>query len=212
MKVPDQKQVDRFLPPYRPDHVKLDPEQPMSVDPLTSGVLFTHYRQGHIEGQEKAKEVIDRVDEEFGKMFGRSYGGLIENYRMEDAEIALVGMGSPCGTGKVVVDQVREKGIRVGMVKVRALRPFPAERLLNSLKDMQAIGVVDKNVCFGWGTGVLYMELSAALKGLSIPVLDFIGGLGGSDITSDHFKLAIEKTMEAAKEKPFKRVHWLGVE
>jgi pyruvate/2-oxoacid:ferredoxin oxidoreductase alpha subunit len=98
------------------------------------------------------------------------------------------------------------------MVKVRALRPFPAERLLDSLKDVRAIGVVDKNVCFGWGTGVLYMELSAALKGLSIPIFDFIGGLGGSDITCDHFELAIQRTMEAAEGKPFKRVHWFGVD
>jgi pyruvate ferredoxin oxidoreductase alpha subunit/phenylglyoxylate dehydrogenase alpha subunit len=212
IKIPGQTLVDRFLPPYHPDHVKLDPESPMAVDPLTSGILFTRYRQGHLEAQEKAKEVIDRVDEEFGKIFGRSYGGLIENYRMEDAEIALVAMGSPCGTGKVVVDRARERGIKVGLVKVRALRPFPVERLLDSLKDVRAIGVVDKNVCFGWGTGVLYMELSAALKGLSIPIFDFIGGLGGSDITCDHFELAIQRTMEAAEGKPFKRVHWFGVD
>lgn len=210
--VPDQTLVDRFLPPYQPAHVKLDPEIPMAVDPLTSGLLFTQYRQGHIEALEKAKAVIDRVDEAFGLIFGRSYGGLIENYRMEDAEIALVAMGSPCGTGKVVVDRVRERGIKVGLVKIRSLRPFPQERLLDALKKVKAIGVVDRNVCFGWGTGVLYVELNAALRGLSIPILDFIGGLGGSDITLDHFELAIDKTVQAGREGDYPRVHWFGID
>lgn len=212
VKVPDQALVDRFLPPYHPTHVKLDPEIPMSVDPLTPGLLFTQYRQGHLEGQERAKAVIERVDEEFGQIFGRSYGGLIENYRMEDAEIALVAMGSPCGTGKVSVDRARERGIKVGLVKVRSLRPFPKERLFSSLKRMNAIGVIDKNVCFGWGTGVLYVELSAALRGLNIPILDFIGGLGGSDITFDHFEMAIDKTVEASVEEPSQNVYWFGLD
>ena len=210
--IPDQTLVDRFLPPYQPTHVKLDPEIPMAVDPLTPGLLFTQYRQGHIEAQERAKGVIDRVDEEFGQVFGRSYGGLIENYRMEDAEIALVAMGSPCGTGKVSVDRAREKGIKAGLVKVRSLRPFPKERLLDSLRRVKAIGVIDKNVCFGWGTGILYVELSAALKGFSVPILDFIGGLGGSDITFDHFEWVIDKTVHSCVEEPSRKVYWLGLD
>lgn len=212
VKVPNQKLVDRFLPPYHPTHVKLDPDIPMAVDPLTPGLLFTQYRQGHLEAQEKAKTVIDRVDEEFREIFGRSYGGLIENYRMEDAEIALVGMGSPCGTGKVIVDRARERGINVGLLKVRSLRPFPVERLFDSLKEVKAVGVIDKNVCFGWGTGVLYIELSASLRSLNIPILDFIGGLGGSDITYDHFELAIDKTMKAAHGESFRKTYWFGID
>jgi pyruvate ferredoxin oxidoreductase alpha subunit/phenylglyoxylate dehydrogenase alpha subunit len=212
VKIPDQTLVDRFLPPYKPTHVKLDPEMPMSVDPLTPGILFTQYRQGHLEAQEKAKAVIERVDEEFGHLFGRSYGGLVENYRMEDAEIALVAMGSPCGTGKVAIDRIREKGIKAGLVKVRALRPFPRERLLDSLSGVKAIGVIDKNVCFGWGTGVLYVELSAALQSLSIPILDFIGGLGGSDITFDHFEFAMNRVLQAMKEEVSQTVHWFGLD
>ena len=212
VKVPDQTLVDRFLPPYRPTHIKLDPENPMAVDPLTPGLLFTQYRQGHLEAQEKAKVVIDRVDKEFGQIFGRYYGGLIESYRMEDAKIALVAMGCPCGTGKVAIDRVRERGIKAGLVKVRSLRPFPKEKLLDSLKRVKSIGVIDKNVCFGWGTGILYVELSAALKGLSIPILDFIGGLGGSDITFDHFELAIDKILQASSKRPSQEVYWFGLD
>ncbi|OGP73920.1 MAG: phenylglyoxylate dehydrogenase [Deltaproteobacteria bacterium RBG_16_49_23] len=212
VKIPDQTLVDRFLPPYKPTHVKLDPETPMAVDPLTPGILFTQYRQGHLEAQEKAKAVIERVDEEFGHLFGRSYGGLVENYRMEDAEIALVAMGSPCGTGKVAIDRIREKGVKAGLVKVRSLRPFPRERLLDSLKGVKAIGVIDKNVCFGWGTGVLYVELSAALQSLSVPILDFIGGLGGSDITFDHFEFAMNRVLRAMKEEVTQTVHWFSLD
>jgi phenylglyoxylate dehydrogenase alpha subunit len=210
--VPDQALVDQFLPPYHPTHVKLDPENPMAVDPLTPGLLFTQYRQGHMEAHERAKAVIDRVDREFEQTFGRSYGGLIESYRMEDADMALVAMGSPCGTAKVAVDRAREKGSRVGLVKIRSLRPFPVEKLSGVLKKVSAIGVIDKSVCFGWGTGVLYMELSAALQGLDVPILDFIGGLGGSDITFDHFDLAIGRTTEASTGKSFQRVHWFGID
>ena len=212
VKVPDRNLVDRFLPPYEPTHVKLDPETPMAVDPLTPGLLFTQYRVGHLEALEKAKNVIDRVDEEFGQAFGRSYGGLVENYRIEDAEFALVAMGSPCGTGKVVIDRVRERGIKAGLVKVRSLRPFPKERLSEFLNGVKSIGVIDKNVCFGWGTGVLYVELSAALKDLPIPIVDFIGGLGGSDITFDHFEFAMDKTIQASKEEPSEKVYWFGLE
>ena len=78
-------------------------------------------------------------------------------------------MARPCGTGKVSVDRARERGIKAGLVKVRSLRPFPKERLLGSLRRVKAIGVIDKNVCFGWGTGILYVELSAALKGFTSP-------------------------------------------
>jgi len=210
--VPDQALVDQFLPSYHPTHVKLDPENPMAVDPLTPGLLFTQYRQGHMEAHERAKAVIDRVDREFEQTFGRSYGGLIESYRMEDADMALVAMGSPCGTAKVAVDRARKKGIRVGLVKIRSLRPFPIEKLSEALKKIRAVGVIDKSVCFGWGTGVIYMELCAALHGLNVPILDFIGGLGGSDITFDHFELAIERTMGAVKGSPFQKVHWFGID
>jgi pyruvate ferredoxin oxidoreductase alpha subunit/phenylglyoxylate dehydrogenase alpha subunit len=212
VKIPNQKMVDEFLPPYCPTHVKLDPEIPMSVDPLTPGLLFTKYRRGHIEAHERAKTIIEKVDHDFGKIFGRCYGGLVENYRMDEAEIAIVSMGSPCGTAKVVVDRWRERGIKVGLVKIRCLRPFPKERLTESLKGVKAIGVVDKNVCFGWGTGVVFMELSSALRGLNIPIIDFIGGLGGSDITFDHFDLIINKTLEAIEGEPEKEVYWLGLD
>ncbi len=210
--VPDQALVDQFLPAYHPTHVKLDPEVPMAVDPLTPGLLFTQYRQGHVEAQERAKTVIDRVDLEFQQTFGRSYGGLIESYRMEDADIALVAMGSPCGTAKVSVDRAREKGIRVGLVKIRSLRPFPVEKLSESLKEVKGIAVIDKSVCFGWGSGVLYMELCAALQGKDVPVLDFIGGLSGSDITFDHFELAIRRTLETSGGRSFQKVHWFGID
>jgi pyruvate ferredoxin oxidoreductase alpha subunit/phenylglyoxylate dehydrogenase alpha subunit len=112
----------------------------------------------------------------------------------------------------VAIDRIREKGIKAGMVKVRSLRPFPRERLLDSLKEVKAIGVIDKNVCFGWGTGVLYVELSAALQSLRIPILDFIGGLGGSDITFDHFEFALNRVVQATKEEVSQTIHWFGLD
>jgi pyruvate ferredoxin oxidoreductase alpha subunit/phenylglyoxylate dehydrogenase alpha subunit len=131
---------------------------------------------------------------------------------MEDAEVSLVAMGSPCGTAKVVIDRMREKGIKAGLVKIRSLRPFPKEKLFSVLKGVKAIAVIDRNVCFGWNSGVLYVELSAALRGLGIPILDFIGGLGGSDITIDHLEMAIKKIIQASIEPPSKIIHWFGID
>lgn len=210
--IPDQELVDRFLPKFKP-HVKLDPEDPQSVDPLMPGPLLMAYRYEHVQAMARAKRVIDEVDAEFGRMFGRSYGGLVEAYRMEDAEIAIVVMGSMAGTAKVAVDQARDTGIKVGLVKLRVLRPFPNERLVSLLGGVKAIGVMERNVCFGWNTGVVYMELRSALQDLGNPppVVDFIAGLGGADITLDHFAKAIDMTRRRGEGEDVPKLTWMGV-
>lgn len=198
--VPDQAQVDGFLPPYRPTHVILDPERPMSVDPLTPGYLLQGYRQGHLQAMEDAKSVIEQVEREFADRFGRSYGGLVEEYRCDDAEIVMVSLGSCVGALKVAVDDARQAGVKVGVLKIRALRPFPKERIRQALAGRKAIGVVDRNVSFGWNTGIIHQEVSAAIKDLGgMPTVPFIGGLGGEDLTVELLRQAIDHTAEAAR-------------
>jgi len=158
--------------------------------------------------------VIQEVDQAFGSHFGRSYGGLLELYRAEDAEVVLVTMGSVTGTTRVAIDRARENGIKVGLIKLRTLRPFPREHLKESLRGKRAVGVIDRNVCFGWCSGTLFMELRAALLGLENPplILNFIAGLGGADITLDHLAKAIYSTQNARGKKPDKEVQWLGID
>lgn len=214
VEIPTQEEVDDFLPPYRPEHLILDPERPMSVDPLTQGELLMEYRYKHCLALKRAKSAIEEVDGEFGAKFGRSYGGLIEKYLSDDAELLLVTMGSMTGTARVAIDRAREEGLKAGLIKIRALRPFPSEVLCEAIKGKAAVGVVERNVCFGWGSGALYMEIRSALafEREKPAIVGFIDGLGGADITLDHFKRAIEIVSQAAVGKIERPITWLGIE
>jgi pyruvate ferredoxin oxidoreductase alpha subunit/phenylglyoxylate dehydrogenase alpha subunit len=211
--IPHQHLVDEFLPPPSKDLMLLDPDRPVSVDPLTPGSLLMEYRYKHMAAMMRAKEVIEEVDRAFGEKFGRSYGGLLESYRLEDAEIALVTVGSVTGTARVAVDRAREAGVAVGLLKIKAVRPFPAERVVERLKGLRAVGVVDRSVSFGWNSGLIFTEMKIAFSG-SLPqpkLVNFIDGLGGADITLDHLAKAIEITQEAGCGAQMKEVHWLGI-
>jgi phenylglyoxylate dehydrogenase alpha subunit len=196
--VPDQEDVDKFLPSYNPIHIKLDPDEPMAVDPLTHGHLLMEYREKHMAAQQNALEVIDGVDKEFKEIFGRSYGGVVEKYRLEDADAVLVTMGSMTGAARDAVDDVRERGRKIGLLKIRCLRPFPKKAVIESMTGKKGFGVVDRNVSFGWNTGIIYQEIKSALyeSGGVIPSVPFVGGLGGEDIVKEHFIQAIEKVYE----------------
>lgn len=209
--VPNQVDVDDFLQPYIPAHVAFDPENPMAIDPLTPGKILMEYRYNHLKAMQNALEVIDEVDEEFKKRFGRSYGGIIEEYRCKDADILLVVMGSMAGTGKEAVDIKRDEGLKVGLIKVRAMRPFPSKRILKAMMGKSAFAVVDRNVCFGWNTGTLYMETKAAVSsiGNTLTSMPVIGGLGGADITLKHFLDCIDILDKCKKQKKEQPCLWL---
>ncbi len=193
--IPEQEKVAKFIGKYEPEHIILDPERPMAVDPLTNGDLLMEYRYKHLLSQQKALKVIDDVDKEFEYLFGRSYGGLIEEYRMNDAETAILVMGSMTGAAKEAVDIKRKEGIKIGLIKIRALRPFPKERIIKSLDKVKAFGVVDRNVSFGWNTGVVYQEIKSALyeSGKAVPSIPFIGGLGGEDLTVNMMMESVDR-------------------
>ena len=202
VEVPSQELVDSFIPPYKPSHIRLDPKTPMAVDPLTNGPLLTEYRLRHTEGQYRALKLIDELDEEFGRIFGRRYGGLVEEYRNEDSEATLVTMGSMTGVAREAVDLAREKGKKIGLLKLRTIRPFPERRIVAALSGKKAFGVVDRSVSFGWGTGVTFPEICAAFYRRDtgrIPAVPFIGGLGGEDVTIEHMSFAIDRILDAAK-------------
>lgn len=194
VEVPDQEEIDRYLPAYRPTHVILDPERPMSVDPLTPGDLLTGYRQNHLRAMVNALEVIEEADQAYAAVTGRSWGGLVENYHCDDAQTVVVTLGSMTGAAKTAVDSMRERGYKAGVLKIRSLRPFPQQAVIQALQGRRAFAVVDRNVCFGRNTGIIYQEVRSALCGLRKPVpsIDFIGGLGGEDLTVSHFERVIE--------------------
>jgi len=188
----DQEKVDRFLTPYEPDHVILDPDRPMSVGQVVmDDSYFTEYRYQQQEAMDCAKEVIREVDEAFGRTFGRSYGGLFSTEGMEDAEVALLTLGSLASTAREMVKRLREEvGIPIGLVALRAVRPFPDRELRECLSNVKALAVLERDVSVGAG-GIIYTELSRSMngeKGAAPLLINYILGLGGRDVTLEDIR------------------------
>lgn len=214
VEIPDQEKVDAFLPKYVPEHIILDPQRPMAVDPLTNGYLLTEYRLKHMLAQQHALRLVEELDREFGENFGRSYGGTIEEYRCTDAEYVIITMGSMTGVAKDCVDHARESGKKIGLIKMRMVRPFPADRVAAVLKGKRAFGVIDRNVSFGWNTGIIYEEVCASMNRANsfVPNIPFIAGLGGEDITAKHIDYAIEKIVAQDGNTAKHQTIWLNRE
>jgi len=211
VEIPDQQKVDSFLPPYRPT-LKLDEN-----DPYVYGAVFAPGDQANVliryeqeRAMQSAKAVINQVDREFEKVFGRSYGGLMEKYKMEGAEFALITLGSMTSTCRAVVDELRAKGRPVGLIKVRSFRPFPIESLREALADVTAVGVFDRSVSFGSG-GPNYLEVRSALHGLEIRIVNFIAGLGGKHILPQDIHKMFKMLEEKTTGKEEKDVFWMDL-
>lgn len=217
VEIPEQKEVDEFLAPLKKmKRAKFTLEEPSTFSSYTvPGELYTEYRFKACAANQRAKAKFDQIDKEFGQKFGRSYGGQIEEYRTDDAEVVIITMGSSTGTAKVVIDKKRDNGLKVGLIKIRMFRPSPKERLIQTLHGKKAIGVIDRNVCFGWNCGHNFLELKTLLSDLQTPLpllLDFIAGLGGCDITFQDVERVIDMTIAATEGEPKQTVTWLSLE
>ena len=213
--IPSSDEVDHFLEPLtnQPERPKLIPGQSLGCGTHGIGQGFVELRYKHCAAMERAKNKFDEIDNNFQESFGRGYGGQIEEYRMSDAEIALVISGSATGTAKMVIDAKREAGLRVGLVKLRMSRPFPEERLTMALQGKKALGIVDRSICFGWNCGPTHMEVRAIAPEIgSIPMLGFIGGLANMDVSTMHLEKMIDRVYEASLGAPYEKVTWMDIE
>lgn len=179
--IPDQATVDAFLPPFEPRQV-MDPAKPYSIGAMVGPEAFTEVRYLAHEKQLQALEVIPEVAGEFQTVFGREAGGLIHEYRLEDAETIVVTMGSVAGTVKDVVDTMREAGEAIGVVSICSFRPFPSAALRRVLSGAQRILVLEKGFAVGFG-GIVATNVRMALQGVDTHVHTVIAGLGGRSIT-----------------------------
>jgi pyruvate ferredoxin oxidoreductase alpha subunit len=163
------------------------------------------FRYQQHEAMNRSFGVIADVDKRFGEKFGRYYGGLVEEYRGEDAEAVLVGMGSVTGTARIVVDRLRERGLKVGLVKLRFYRPFPADYFKGLGRRVKAIGIIDRDLSFGY-EGAVASDLKAALLGCGAApkVINFIAGIAGRDITKENLEEMYRKLFNrvAGREEP----------
>lgn len=204
VEVPDQEVVDRFLPPFR-TMWKLDLDYPLTHGSVIYPDDYEEVRYSMFQGSDNARKVIRKAAEEYRDIVGGYHGDLVETYRMEDAECALVAMGSMASEAKVAVDQLRDAGYPCGLVRVRSYRPFPIEELRALLTSLRAVMVIDRSVSFGL-EGPLYSEVKAVIYGHSdAQVYDIITGLGGRDVT---YELIFENTEAALKGKLKQETRW----
>jgi len=215
IEIPEQADVDRFLAPLKKQPARQVLEPGIALGCGTHGIEkgFVELRYRQCAAMERAAAKLDEIDREFGAHFGRSYGGQVEEYRVDDADIVVVASGGAAGTAKVVIDAKRAEGIKVGLLRLRMFRPFPRRRLVEALKGKKAIGVIDRSVGFGWNCGPMYMELRSLTPEIGIvPMLSYIDGLANMDITIPHIERVIDEVRSAALGKPYQEVTWIPLE
>ncbi len=202
-----KEEVRKFLPEYKPE-IKIDTKDPHSFGNLGGPDVYMELRYMIQEAMEKGIDVIKRVDKEFEEVFGRGYG-LIQPYRCDDAETILVTSGTVSSTTRAVIDQMRDEGIKIGSLKIRVFRPFPFEEVFEVLSKAKKVAVIDRNISFGNG-GIFYQEIKSALYGRTdIPIVGYIAGLGGRDITPSVIREIADKAI--GDDKPERYINWIGV-
>jgi pyruvate/2-oxoacid:ferredoxin oxidoreductase alpha subunit len=204
--LPEQEQVDRFLPPLDLPH-KFDIDKPGFFVPVVSSELYRKYKHMAQISMDSVKKIAVQIDQEFKKEFGRGYG-VIEPVMVEEAEVVIVTAGSITSTARVVVKALREQGHRVGLLKLRLFRPFPTEEVQVALRGKKKIAVIDRNISLGGG-GIFCQELRAAL--IHSPdhplIYSYIAGVGGTDVTPEVIqKIVLDRV---SRSEPVDKPIWI---
>ncbi len=184
---PSDEEAWDFVKPYVRKNMYLDPEDVIFINDLCPTVEHTEMKYQQMMGFKEAARVTKEVFAEYEERFGRKLQ-TVESYRLEDAEVAVVTIGSMSGTGKYVVNQLREKGIKAGLLRICMFRPFPAEEVREALKSVPVIGVVDRSCGLGGAQAPVCSEVKAALYGNNSKIFNFIGGIAGRDISDGSFR------------------------
>ena len=196
----EDSEVKKFVGEYHPEHYLLNKQEPIAVGPLDlQAYLFEHKAQQG-EAMKAAKQVILDVSKDFEKWTGRSYG-LFEEYKLDDAEIAIVCMNSTAGTTKAVVDKLREKGVKAGLLKIRVYRPFPGEEVAEVLSHLKAVAVLDKADSLNAIGGALFEDVTSSMyvAQKNVPTVNYVYGIGGRDTTEKDIESVYTDLAEIAK-------------
>ena len=196
----NDEDVKKFVGQYKPEHYLLNADEPIAVGPLDlQAYLFEHKTQ-QADAMRNAKNVIKEVAADFEKWTGRKYE-FFEKYKLDDAEIAIVCMNSTAGTTKAVVDELREKGVKAGLLKLRVFRPFPAEEIAQSLSHLKAVAVLDKADSLNAAGGALFEDITSAMyvNGKNVPMINYVYGIGGRDTTSKQIESVYEDLAQIAQ-------------
>ena len=196
----NDEEVKKFVGQYKPEHYLLNDKEPIAIGPLDlQAYLFEHKAQ-QAEAMKNAKKVIKEVAEEFEKWTGRKYE-FFEKYKLDDAEIAIVCMNSTAGTTKAVVEELREKGVKAGLLKLRMFRPFPAEEIAEALQGLKAVAILDKADSLNAAGGALFEDVTSAMyvNKKQVPMVNYIYGIGGRDTTTMQIESVYNDLQEIVK-------------
>ena len=211
IELPDQELVDKYIPPFKPKY-KLDPRKPISMGPVGIPEIYMEAKKAQDEAFKNAYKVIIKAWQEFEEIFGRRYQP-VESYRMEDAEVALLIMGSLAETAMTAVDKMREAGKKVGLLRFRLWRPFPLRDFLKAVKGVKLLAVIDRAISIGATGGPVGTEVRSALYQVTgrPRIVNFIAGLGGRDVTVEDFEEMADKAYFYLKKKPKEPYEMIGV-
>jgi len=181
----DDEVARKFVGEYKPGRTLLDTDEPISIGALFLTDNYYESRRQQQAAIEGALPVIEAVSREYSELSGRQYG-LLDPYRLDDAEFVLIGVGSTMGTAKVAVDMLRSQGVKAGLLKIRVYRPFPAPQIIQAIQHAKAVGVMDRAISYGLDGGPLFHEVRSVAYGkLTAPFASYVYGLGGRDIVAD---------------------------
>ena len=192
--------VKEFVGKYKPEHYLLNEKEPISMGPLDLQSYLFEHKRAQAQAMINAKQVILDVAKDFEKMTGRKYS-FFEEYKLDDAEIAIVCMNSTAGTTKFVIDELRKKGIKAGLLKLRVFRPFPAEEIAKALSHVKAVAVLDKADSLNATGGALFTDVTSGMQvnKVSVPTINYISGLGGRDTKSTDIESVFNDLQEIVK-------------
>ena len=193
----EDEKVKEFVGKYKPEHYLLNKQEPIAIGPLDVQTYLFEHKAQQAKAMEAAKKVILEVAEDFEKLTGRKYG-FFEEYKLEDAEIAIVCMNSTAGTAKATVNRLREQGIKVGLLKVRVFRPFPAKEIAEALKNLKAVAVLDKADSLNAAGGALFEDITSGMfvNNVQVPTVNYVYGIGGRDTTVEELEKVYRDLLE----------------
>ena len=196
----EDEKVKEFVGKYEPEHYLLNQNEPIAVGPLDVQTYLFEHKVQQADAMRNAKKVILEVSKDFEKMTGRKYG-LFEEYKLDDAEVAIVCMNSTAGTTKFVVDSLREKGIKAGLLKIRVYRPFPGEEVAKALSHVKAVAVLDKSDSLNAAGGALFSDVTSGMyvNNIHVPTINYVYGIGGRDVPSTDIESVYTDLAEIAK-------------
>ncbi len=190
--------MKKFVGAYKPAHSLLDRKIPLTVWSFDLPPHYFEHKRQQVEGLDNSFAVIEEIGKEYAELSGRHYH-LFEEYKMDDAEVAIITLGSSAGTAKESVNMMREQGKKVGLIKLRVFRPFPFKALAKALEGIKVVGVMDRSIAFGAEGGPAWLEVRSALYGGNTPVLSFVYGLGGRDIANTQIVEVFERLLSVAE-------------